>query len=100
MQVNHEIEARAPDLFDKLDDTHHSPRLRSVTQRDAINRERRIRIARKLYDGRAGFADGDSNACARESLADSGERGQAQDHIAELAEVYDEYVARIEIQVL
>jgi hypothetical protein len=70
--------------------------LRPVAQGHAVNGERLVRDARHLYDGRGRAADRDRYASARKALTHGRERRQAQDNVAQLAEVYDEYVARIE----
>src|ERR1043166_6746638 len=96
MEVNHEVEPLAPHALDYAADAKEREHLPPITKRNAINRNRRIRITRQLDDGRAGLSNSDSDARVRKPLADSAQRGQTQDHIAELAEVYDEYVVRVE----
>src|SRR5437588_990185 len=96
VQVYDEIELAPTHVEHELPDLPDGEMLRPVAQAHAVNRERLVRDARHLHDRRGSAADRDRHARARKLLPNGSERGQAQDNVAQLAEVYDEYVARVE----
>jgi hypothetical protein len=96
VQVYDEVELPLPDFEDELAYAPDGDVLRPVAQRDAVYGERLVCDSRHLHDGRGRAPDRDRYARAREPAAHGRERGQTQDYVAQLAEVYDEYVARLE----
>src|SRR5712692_3406192 len=96
VQIDHEIKPTAAHIFDYLKNPQDRERLESIAQADTIDGDGRIGATGHLDYFHAGLADCDCNARMRKAPADCAERRQTHDHVTELAEINDEYVARVE----
>jgi hypothetical protein len=100
MQVNYEIETAAANVAHNARNAQGSEEFRAVAYRNAVNRERFIGVAGKFYNRDVRTPDSDGDARVLKAFAYEAQRGQTQDDIAELTEVYDEDVARFGNHVL
>ena len=96
MQINHEIKLPAAHVFDELNHSHNRERLESVAQPNAIDGDDGVRVAGHLDDFIAGLTNSHGDLRIRKALAQSPQCRQAHNDVAELAEVDDEDIARVE----
>src|SRR5712671_2706515 len=96
MQVDHEIEFAPANIFDNIKHFENRQRLESITQSDAIDFNCLVRITRQVDDFRARLTNCDRQSGVRELFADRAQGRKTHDYVAELTEVDDENVARVE----
>src|SRR2546422_6064280 len=94
VQVDDEIKLAAAYVFDDLEDSQNRKRFESVSQLDPVNLHSRVGITGHVDYLSAGPADNYGDTRMRKALANRAQRRQAHDHVAQLAEIDDEDVAR------
>ena len=96
MQVDNEVELAAADVFDDVKNPQNRQWFESVAQRHAIDGDHFVGMTRQLDNLRAGLSGGDGDTGVRKLLANGLQRRQTHHHVAKLAEVDYENVARIQ----
>ena len=95
MKIDDEIKLRSSDFLYQFHDARDRNEFWPIAQRHAVNAERDVCITRESDDLRARLAHGHRDFRLGKTLPNCTQRRQAQDHVAELAEIDDENVVGI-----